>query len=135
MNKDIFKKINPVITVLTVALVAALAYIILNESGSKTGIDMLDKKLFDDVTVDCSEIEKNLLTAKVNVKVSNRSDQVIHGVSVKATAYDDDGKEIKSKTRSLDDILEPKSTITRTINFPKRTATCRCVLESTTTNY
>lgn len=135
MNKDIFKKINPVIAVLTVALAVAIGYIILNESGSKTGIDMLDKKLFDDVTVDCSDIEKNLLTAKVNVKVSNRSDQVIHGVSVKAIAYDEKGREIKSKTRSLDNILQPKSTITRIINFPKRTASCKCLLESTTSNY
>lgn len=135
MNTNIFKKINPVIATLAIALVFALGYIILNETGSKTGIDMLDKKIFDDVTVDCSDIEKNLVSVKVNVKVSNRTDQTIHGVSIKATAYDEKGKEIKSKTRSLNEVLKPKSAITRTINFPKRTESCKCILESTTTNY
>ena len=135
MNNNFLKKINPVIALLTVALIVALGYIILNESGSKTGIDMLDKKIFDDVSVDCSEIEKNVVSAKVNVKVSNRTGQTIHGISVKATAYDERGNEIKSKTRSLNETLKPQSTITRTINFPKRTKSCKCVVESTTTNY
>ncbi len=135
MDTNKLRKINPVIAILSVALVLALSYIILNETGSKTGIDMLDKKIFDDVTVDCSDIEKNLIKAKVNVKVANRTGQTLHGVSVKVTAYDEEGREIKSKTRSLDEVLKPQSVITRSISFPKRTVSCRCVLESTTTNY
>ena len=135
MNTSFLKKINPVIAILSVALLLALGYIILNESGSKTGVDIIDKEIFDDVSVDCSVIETNLLNAKLTVQVNNRTDQTIDGVSVKATAFDKNGKEIKSKTRYLDETLKPKSTITRTINFPKRTKSCRCILESTTTKH
>jgi|GEM_PF-4750850 len=135
MQKNILKKINPVIAVLSIALVFAVTYIVLNESGSKTGIDMLDKKIFDDVTVDCSEIDHNILNAKVTVKVSNRSAETIHNVSVKVTAYDEGGSMIKEKVKGLDQVLEPQSSISRTVHLPKKTKRCKCILESTTTQY
>jgi hypothetical protein len=135
MDTTFFRKINPVIAILSVALLVATGYIVLNESGSKTGIDMLDKKIFDDVTVDCSDLESNLLVSKVNIKVSNRSKQTIHGVSVKIIALDKAGKQVKEKLRHLSETLEPQSTITRSVNLPKKTSSCKCMLTSTTTEY
>jgi hypothetical protein len=129
------KKINPLIVALSVALILTIGYIIMNEFGAKTGIDILDKKIFNDITVDCSEIESNFFASKVIVKVRNRSDQTIQGVSVKVVALDKNGVEIKSKSRSLDETLAPQSTIVRTVTVPKRTKQCRCILESTTTHY
>ncbi|HTN45119.1 MAG TPA: hypothetical protein VL098_02140 [Flavipsychrobacter sp.] len=135
MNTTFFRKINPVIAILSAALVVAIGYIVLNESGSKTGIDMLDKKIFDDVTVDCSDLESNLLASKVNIKVSNRSNQTIHGVSVKIIALDKTGKQVKEKLRHLSETLQPQSTIMRSVNLPKKTRSCKCILTSTTTEY
>ena len=133
--KHIFKKTNPVIAILASALLLAMGYIILNETGSKTGIDVVDKKIFNDVSVDCSELTKTLLSSKLNVKVSNRSATTLESVSVQAIAYDKKGEIIKEKTRDLNETLPPGRTIHRTINFPKKTVKCKCLLITTTTNH
>lgn len=135
MSQSILKKINPVIAVLAVALIVAVSYIIMNETDSKTGVDILDKKIFNDVTVDCSDIDTKIINSKVTVKVHNSSEQTINGLSVKVIAFDEDGNEIKTKVKRLDQTLSPHATISRTINFPKKTKQCKCMLESTTTQY
>jgi len=129
------KKINPIIILLSSALILAIGYIIFSNIGAKTGVDLLDKKLFNDVSVDCSDIEEGLLQSKLVVRVKNMTNQTLQGVSIKVVAYDKNGKEIKTKNRSLDEVLSPKSTVVRYVNVPKRTKECRCTILSTTTNY
>jgi hypothetical protein len=135
MKPPFFKRLNPVIVVLSIALLAAIVYIFASHSGTKTGVNFLDQNLAQDITVDCSQIESKALSNKLTVKVHNNSSQTLHGIAVRIIAFDENGNELKTKIKTLDQTLLPNSTISRTVHFSKKTKTCKCVLETATTQY
>ncbi|GAA4449996.1 hypothetical protein GCM10023189_09940 [Nibrella saemangeumensis] len=83
-----------------------------------------------DLTVDCPPVDDMLVTATVDVTVSNRSTRSHKDVSVKIIAYDEGGKVIREKYTTFDRTLAPHASFSKPVTLPARTQRCSCEVVS-----
>jgi hypothetical protein len=121
------------ITLLFVALIAAIAYIILLKNGHDLDSIVNTPKTID-ISVQCPKVENMLLTSLVNVTVVNNSNRIHNNVTVRLTAYDEKNNIIKQKEVKFDRILDPNGSLSKPVTLPVKAKTCDCVVESSDRN-
>jgi uncharacterized protein YxeA len=83
-----------------------------------------------DLSVDCSQLDDLLVTKTVNVSVSNSSSRSHNDVSVKITAFDETGNQIKEKYTTFQRTLGPNDNFSKPVTLPASTQTCNCEIVS-----
>ena len=83
-----------------------------------------------DLSVDCSQLDDLLITKTVNVVVSNSSSRSHGDVSVRITAFDENGTQIKEKYTTFQRTLGPNDNFSKPVTLPARTQTCNCEVVS-----
>lgn len=117
------------IVLLVVALIAALAYIIMQKNGVKLD-SIINSPETIDLTVNCSDVNNLLITSEVTVEVLNNSTRTHNNVTVRITGYDANGNITKEKETTFYRTLEPYGSLKKPITMPAKTKTCNCVLVS-----
>jgi len=116
--------------ILAIALVAAIAYIYLLQSGYDI------KAFFDkpkiaikriELRADCSPVQNLLVTSTVNVKVKNFLNRSHNNVTVRVTAYDKNKKVIKRKNIVFEETLLAHDSLVKPILLPAKARTAKCV--------
>ena len=85
-----------------------------------------------DLSVDCSDLDKILVTSAVNVAVKNNSFRSHKDISVKITAYDEAGNVVKEKFTTFARTLPPSSIFDKPVTLPTTTKRCDCKIVSST---
>lgn len=120
---------NLLFTIILLALVGCIAYIVLQKNGfSDNSIMNLPETI--DITASCSDVRDLIVTAEADITVSNSSSRTHNNVTVRVTGYDNNGDITKEKSITFDRTLEPNSSLSRPVTFPARTKSCKCVIES-----
>ena len=117
------------ILLLSFALIAAIAYIIIQKNGVKVD-SLINSPDTIDLTVNCSEVNNLLITAGVTVEVLNNSSRTHNNVTVRITGYDANGNITKEKVTTFERTLEPNGSLKKPITMPAKTKTCNCSLVS-----
>jgi hypothetical protein len=83
-----------------------------------------------DLSVDCSQIDDLLITKTVNVLVNNSSSRTHSDISVRITAFDQNGNQVKEKYTTFQRKLGPNDNFSKAVTLPARTQTCNCEVVS-----
>jgi hypothetical protein len=83
-----------------------------------------------DLSVDCSQLDDLLVTKTVNVVVSNSSSRSHSDVSVRISAFDVNGTQIKEKYTTFQRTLGSNENFSKPVTLPARTQTCNCEVVS-----
>ncbi|GAA4406389.1 hypothetical protein GCM10023187_25770 [Nibrella viscosa] len=83
-----------------------------------------------DLAVECPPVDDMLVTATVDVTVTNRSSRSHKDVSVKVIAYDEKDKVIKEKYTTFDRTLAAHASFSKPVTLPVRTKRCSCEVVS-----
>lgn len=83
-----------------------------------------------DLTVECPPVDDMLVTATVDVTVSNLSSRSHKDVSVKIIAYDENDSVLKEKYTTFERTLSPHASFSKPVTLPVRTQRCSCEVVS-----
>ena len=118
-----------IITLVTVALIISITYIIMMKNGIKLD-SVINSPETIDLTVSCSNVNNLLLTSEVSVSVMNNSSRTHNDVTVRITGYDENGDITKEKKTTFERTLEAYGSFSKPVLMPAKTVSCDCSLIS-----
>lgn len=116
------------VTLLVLALIGAGVYIFLLKNGY-TEQSMINRPLYYDLSVECSEITNLLVASEVDVTVRSNA-RTHNNVTVLITAYDKTGNITKQKRTTFDRTLDANGYLSKPVTLPANAKHCDCVIES-----
>ena len=115
--------------IILLGLIGCVGYIFLQKNGfNENSILSLPETV--DLSVSCSEVHDLIVTAEVDVSVTNNSSRTHNDVTIRVTGYDINGNITKEKSSTFDRMLSPNCSLSKPISLPARTKSCKCVIES-----
>lgn len=113
---------------LTILVIGIIAFCALSFFSQQNNTSLTPETI--DLTVDCSNVSDLLVTASVDVNVTNLSSRNHNDVSVKITAFDESGNNIKEKYTTFERTLPANGNLSKPVLLPASTSRCECELVS-----
>jgi len=121
-----------IIVILILFCVAGGVYIYLINTGH-TNESLLNTPNKIALSVKCGSVENALVTSTVNVRVSNSSNRVHKGVTIRIVAYDKKRNVVREKETVFLRPLPKHGSLSKIVTLPAKTKTCDCVVLRSTT--
>lgn len=116
------------IILLVVLIAGAGTYIYLVKNGY-SDLSIINKPLYYDLSVTCSDVNDLIVSSEVDVTVSS-SDRSHDNVTVLLTAYDNGNNIVKQKRTTFERTLPGHESLSKPVMLPAKAKRCDCVIES-----